>query len=56
MARRNLLDFIGKAVVNTPGYLKNYESIFWELPLFFLYRSFYLERLKLARKLQNDDH
>jgi hypothetical protein len=43
---------MGQTVVNTPTYLKNYEKIFWELPLFFVYRAFYILRVKLARELQ----
>jgi hypothetical protein len=49
MERRQNLDYMGQAVVNTAGYLKNYEKIFWELPLFFIYRTFYVLRLKITR-------
>lgn len=43
------LNLMGSAVANTPNHLKKYQKIFWELPLFFIYRGFYLRRQKIAQ-------
>lgn len=46
------LNLMGVAVANTPGHLSRYESIFWELPLFFIYRGFYIKRLNIANDVE----
>jgi hypothetical protein len=44
------LDLVGQAVVNTPGHLKNFESILWQLPMYFLYRAFSHRREAIAAR------
>lgn len=40
---------MGSAVANTTHHLSKYEKIFWELPLFFIYRGFYLKREQIGK-------
>jgi hypothetical protein len=40
----NKLNLMGEAVANTTAYLAKYQKIFWELPLYFIYRGFYIKR------------
>lgn len=41
----NKLNLMGTAVANTTTYLAKYDKIFWELPMYFIYRGFYMRRL-----------
>lgn len=44
---------MGSAVANTTHHLSKYEKIFWELPLFFIYRGFYLKREQIGKQAEN---
>jgi hypothetical protein len=44
---------MGTAVANTTSYLAKYDKIFWELPMYFIYRGFYMKRKQVTKEAEN---